>query len=73
MVQKKRMPPTRKGRSSLLLRNSGDYIRRMGRSEIDKLLFSLSKTQGLHDGDVYELKDDMYNVDWEYVPDRLKE
>ena len=68
-----RLPKTRKGRSSLLLRSSTQYIRRMGRSDIDKLLLSLSKTQGLDLADVYELQDELYNVDWEYVPDRLKE
>ena len=72
-MTKKRMPPTRKGRSGLLLRNSSDYISRMSQTEIDRLLFALSKTQGLDAEDVEGLKEDLYNVDWEYVPSRLKE
>lgn len=73
MRRESNLPPTRKGRASLLRRDSTAYIRRMGAEEIDKLLLSLSKTGGLDDADVDELKEDMYNVGWEYIPDRLKE
>lgn len=69
-----RLPPTRKGRSGLLRRNSSEYIRRMGRSELDRLLLALSRTRGLSEGDVECLDGvEWFNVDWVYVPDRFKE
>ena len=67
------MPKTRKGRSSLLLRNSSDYIRRMGKVDIDKLMLSLSKTQGLSSEDTATERDALYNVEWKFLPGHLKE
>jgi len=68
-----RLPETRAGRSRLLRRNSSEYIRRMGRPEIDRLLLSLSKTLGLTYEETIMERDELYNIDWVYVPDRLKE
>ena len=67
-----RLPPTRKGRAGLLKRNPREYVRRMGRPEIDKLLLALSKTKGLQGDEVDVLREELYNVEYEYVPDRLK-
>ncbi len=69
----KPMPKTRKGRSNLLLRNSSDYIRRMTKVDIDKLMLSLSKTQGLSSEDTDLERDALYNVDWKFLPEHLKE
>ena len=67
------MPKTMKGRSSLLLRNSSDYIRRMAKVDIDKLMLSLSKTQGLSSEDTATERDALYNVEWKFLPGHLKE
>ena len=45
----------------------------MSQTDVDRLLLALSKTKGLDSGEVRVLYDDFYNVDWEFVPERLKE
>ena len=69
----KPLPKSKAARSALLLRNSSEYIRRMSQTDVDRLLLALSKTKGLGSGEVRVLYDDFYNVDWEFVPERLKE
>ena len=44
----------------------------MGRPEIDKLLLALSKTKGLQQDEAVVLREDLHNVEWKYVPERLK-
>ena len=41
------LPKGRDARARLILRNSSDYIKRMNSTDIDRLLLSLSKTDGL--------------------------
>ncbi len=69
------MPKTRKGRLALAMRDSDEYQRRFvwTRSKIDRLLLSLSKTQGLSREDTVRERDALYHVDWKFLPDRLKE
>ena len=67
-----KLPKTRKGRVSLILRDSTKYIRLMGRVEVDKLLLGLSKTKGLSVHDQNVLEDELFNVDYYFVAERLK-
>lgn len=73
MVVTRPLPKSRMARARLIKDNSLGYVRRMGTAECDKLLLSLSKTEGLSWEEQEELMDEFYNVKWEYVPDRLKE
>lgn len=45
----------------------------MGSEDVDRLLMSLSKTEGLKLADLDELKQENYNVPLEYLPDYLRE
>ena len=55
-----RLPKTRKARASLLRRDPVEYVDRMGRPEIDKLLLALSKTKGLQAWEIIELEEELY-------------
>ena len=44
----------------------------MGRPEIDKLLLALSKTKGLQRDEEDILQEELYNVKYRYLPDRIK-
>lgn len=67
------LPEDRAERVKILQRDSSEYIARMGRVQIDRLLLSLSKTKGLSVAERRQMLEDKYNVGWEFVPDRLKE
>ena len=75
-MNKKRMPPTRKGRIGLIKRNSMDYVRRMGTTEFDKLLVALAKTKGLTTKEISELVREregvIYNVESRFVPEHIR-
>ena len=68
-----RLPSKRQDRAWLIVFDSGEYISRMGSVDVDRLLMSLSKTDGLSRGDVAELKQEKYNVALGYLPDHLRE
>jgi len=44
----------------LLRRDPVEYVDRMGRPEIDKLLLALSKTKGLQAWEIIELEEELY-------------
>jgi hypothetical protein len=67
------LPKSKAARGRLIKRNSLEYLSRMGAVECDRLLFAMAKLEGLTRAEEYELMDEVYNVTWEYVPDRLKE
>ena len=68
-----RLPKKRQDRAWLALFDSGEYISRMGSEDVDRLLMSLSKTEGLDQSDLDELKQENYNVPLEYLPVYLRE
>ena len=72
MVVTRPLPKSRMARARLIKENSLGYVRRMGTAECDKLLLSLSKTEGLSREEQRELWDEFYNVKWKHVPERYK-
>lgn len=65
------LPTDRWERAKLIKEDSTDFIRRLSKKDINKLLWSLGRTHGLT---VDELPDDeRFNVDASYVPDYLKD
>jgi len=73
MKERRPLPSDRVARAVLIRQDSLGFVRRMAQSDCDRLLVALSKTEGLSRGEVVELQDEYYNVDWEFVPERLKE
>jgi len=67
------LPADRQERLALLLEDSTEYIRRMGSTEVDRLLKGLSKTQGLSDEEAKEIRNESYNVDPRFLPIHLRE
>ena len=63
----------RLGEPWLAVFDSSEFISRMGSEDVDRLLMSLSKTEGLDRSDLDELKQESYNVPLEYLPAYLRE
>ena len=68
-----RLPNDRNVRAWLAVFDSSEFISRMGSEDVDRLLMSLSKTEGLDRADLDELKQERFNVPLEYLPDYLRE
>ena len=68
----RRLPSDRMVRAWLAVFDSGEYLSRMGSEDVDRLLKSLSKTEGLVQADLDELKQERYNVPLDYLPDHLR-
>lgn len=68
-----RLPSKRQDRAWLALFDSSEFISRMGSEDVDRLLMSLSKTDGLSQSDLDVLKQERYNVPLEFLPDYLRE
>jgi hypothetical protein len=66
------LPASRRDRAALVLEDSLLYVSRMGSLDVDKLLLSLSKTDGLSPSEVAEGRAARWNVASEFVPDYLK-
>ena len=68
-----RLPANRQDRAWLAVFDSSEFISRMGSEDADRLLMSLSKTEGLGQADLDELKQERFNVPLEYLPAYLRE
>ena len=67
-----RLPKSKAARVRLVLKDSKRFVRRMGSEDVDRLLFSLSKTDGLSTNELAELKQTRYNVPLQYLPEHLR-
>ena len=67
-----RLPSSRRERLGLVLEDSLEYVRRMGSVDVDRLLLSLSKTDGLSVDEIREGRAARWNVAPEFVPDYLE-
>ena len=67
-----RLPSKRQDRAWLAVFDSSEFISRMGSEDVDRLLMSLSKTEGLDQADLDELKQERFNVPLDYLPIHLR-
>ena len=67
-----RLPSKRQDRAWLAVFDSSEFISRMGSEDVDRLLMSLSKTEGLSQADLDELKQERFNVPLDYLPIHLR-
>ena len=66
------LPSSRSERVVLVLEDSLEYVRRMGSEDVDRLLLSLSRTDGLSVDEIREARAGRWNVAPEFVPDHLE-
>ena len=62
-----RLPVGREARARLAMKDSVGYVRRMGSTDVDRLLLSLSKIPGLSQEEVDVLRQEKVNVPLEYI------
>ena len=67
------LPECRSERARLAMDDSLGYVRRMGTVDTDRLLFSLSKTDGLSVAEVEEMEAARFNVGLGFVPSSVRE